>query len=121
MRRTGGGKKCISVCLCGHEAVLCSRDTVEPLQSVTETSITTGLCLVLVLSPHYTQQNQASRLSLCEVYPSLIFPMFNIMFLGVFFSSSYLTICFKNNSAAPGFINMHLVQCKWLSRPPLGR
>lgn len=45
MRRTGGGKEC-SVCLSEGEAVLYSRDTVGPLQSVTETSVTTGLLQV---------------------------------------------------------------------------
>lgn len=46
VRRTGGGKECSSVCLSEGEAVLYSRDTVGPLQSVTETSITTGLLQV---------------------------------------------------------------------------
>lgn len=64
-RRTGGGKKCFSVCLCVSEAVLYSRDTVEPLQSVTETSTTAWLlqvsawfwCPVLITDSRTEPQN----------------------------------------------------------------
>lgn len=129
MRRTGWGRKDSSIYLVEDwDCVLYSTDTWEPLQSVTQTPVTTaaaaGFCSLVLFGPNYRQQNRASVVNLQNLcFRSLTISSFsnienNVFFFFFPFLPDY---CFKNNSAATGFINMHTVQCKWLLRPPLGR
>lgn len=69
--------------------MLYSIDSLEPLQSVTETSITTaaaaGFCSVVLFSPNYKQQNQASVLNSQNLCDSSFSNIQNNVFFFFFF------------------------------------